>query len=256
MRILFIIAFISVYSCSGQNKTAFIEPYRLEISSGKTTNLIFPLSIKSVDRGSEDLLAAKADGSKNILHVKAAKDSLHETNLTVILVDGALYSFVVKYNPSPERLNIVFGNTDSSEVSISAKKISSRKKMFEHFVTSHAQISLQLLGIYVQNDVLFFQFIVQNSSGLSYEMESIRFFIRDKQKARRTASQETELTPLYFLNLPYTIEGRHRRAGVIALGKFSIPDNKYLAVHVLEKNGERDLYLKLNNIQIMKSKPL
>jgi len=253
MLILLMIAATGIF---GQNKAVFIEPYHLEIAAGKTTTLVFPSAVKSVDRGSEDLLASKADGSRNILHVKAAKDSIPETNLTVILLDGTLYSFIVRFNANPVKLNIQFGNGDSSQVAVIAKRVISKKKMFEHLVTRHSQVTLQLLGLYTANDVLFLQFDVQNRSNLSYEMESIRFFIRDKQKARRTASQETELTPLYALELPGSIEGKHNQAGVIALGKFSVPDNKYLAIHILEKNGERDLYLNLNNSKLIKAKPL
>jgi len=254
--ILLITLLIAVTGLYGQHKAVFIEPYLLEVSAGKTTNLVFPSSVKSVDRGSEDLLAAKADGSRNILHVKAARDSMRETNLTVILTDGTLYSFIVRFNANPQRLNLQFGNGDSSQVAIYAKKVLLKKKMFEHLIVRHSWVSLQLLGLYTASDVLFLQLGLQNRSNTSYEIEAIRFFIRDKQKTRRTASQETELTPQYLLGLPTTIDAKHQQLGVIALGKFSIPDNKYLALHILEKNGERDLYLKLINSKLIKAKPL
>jgi hypothetical protein len=52
-------------------KTTVIEPYPLWVTLNKTTNLIFPYAIKSVDRGSRDVLAQKAKGVENILLVKA-----------------------------------------------------------------------------------------------------------------------------------------------------------------------------------------
>ncbi len=61
-----------------------IEPFHLAISFYKTTSLIFPYAIKSVDRGSKDVLVQKAKGVENILQVKAAKPNFKETNLTVI----------------------------------------------------------------------------------------------------------------------------------------------------------------------------
>ena len=48
-----------------------IEPYSLQIGINKTTNLIFPYEIKSVDRGSRDVLVQKAKGIENVLQVKA-----------------------------------------------------------------------------------------------------------------------------------------------------------------------------------------
>ena len=40
--------------------------------SSKTVHVIFPSAIRYVDLGSSDLLAAKADGTENVLRVKAA----------------------------------------------------------------------------------------------------------------------------------------------------------------------------------------
>ena len=49
-----------------------IPPYALEVTFDKTTHVIFPAAIRYVDLGSADLLAAKADGTENVLRVKAA----------------------------------------------------------------------------------------------------------------------------------------------------------------------------------------
>lgn len=49
-----------------------IPPYALEVTFSKTTHVIFPAAIRYVDLGSADLLAAKADGTENVLRVKAA----------------------------------------------------------------------------------------------------------------------------------------------------------------------------------------
>lgn len=42
-------------------------PYALEVTFNKTTHVIFPSAIRYVDLGSADLLAAKADGTENVL---------------------------------------------------------------------------------------------------------------------------------------------------------------------------------------------
>lgn len=49
-----------------------VPPYALEVTFNKTVHLIFPAAIKYVDLGSADILAGKADGSENVLRVKAA----------------------------------------------------------------------------------------------------------------------------------------------------------------------------------------
>ena len=75
-----------------------VPPYALEVTFNKTVHLIFPAAIKYVDLGSADILAGKADGSENVLRVKAAlRDFSRETNLAVITDDGSYYTFNVTY---------------------------------------------------------------------------------------------------------------------------------------------------------------
>ena len=84
-----------------------IPPYALEVTFYKTVHIIFPSAIKYVDLGSADIIAGKADGSENVLRVKAAlRDFSRETNLAVITEDGSYYTYNVKYADEPAKLNI------------------------------------------------------------------------------------------------------------------------------------------------------
>ncbi len=82
--------------------TSVIDPFPLEVTTTKTTHLIFPFGIKTVDRGSRDIIAQKATGVENILQVKAARPDFESTNLTVITTDvsGRLYRSAVIPEPS------------------------------------------------------------------------------------------------------------------------------------------------------------
>ena len=84
-----------------------IPPYALEVTFNKTVHVIFPSAIRYVDLGSADLLAAKADGTENVLRVKAAlRDFSRESNLAVITEDGSYYTFNVKYADEPVKLSV------------------------------------------------------------------------------------------------------------------------------------------------------
>lgn len=61
-------------------------------------------------------------------------------------------------------------------------------------------MELELKGIYINNDVLYFRLQLQNSSNVSYDADDISFTIKDKQKSKRTATQELSLTPVYTYN--------------------------------------------------------
>ncbi len=113
-----IFLFLSGISSFSQNanqvNTTSIEPYPLAIAYDKTTNLVFPYAIKSVDRGSQSVLAQKAKGVENILQIKAGRKGFEETNLTVITAEGKLYCFLLNYAPQPPVLNLSFGTTKPS----------------------------------------------------------------------------------------------------------------------------------------------
>src|SRR5690349_3336266 len=87
-------------------QSAIQEPFQLEVAFSKTTHLVFPFSIISIDRGSASILARKAGGVENILKVKADQKGFEETSLSVITSDGKLYSFLVCYKDNPAYLNI------------------------------------------------------------------------------------------------------------------------------------------------------
>jgi hypothetical protein len=103
-----------------------ITPYRVAISYNKTSNIIFPYAIKSVDRGNPAVLVQKARGVDNILQVKAGREGFAQTNLTVITTDGQFYSFVVDYAAEPSVLNLSFKNNTNGQGEMKGKPVNER----------------------------------------------------------------------------------------------------------------------------------
>lgn len=101
---------ITIFKTQAQTNTTWqikaIEPYHVAVTFSKTTNIIFPYSIISVDIGSQDVLAQKAKGVENILQIKAAKERFPQTNISVVTADGKLTSFLVDYAEQPSVLNL------------------------------------------------------------------------------------------------------------------------------------------------------
>lgn len=251
-------------------KTTIIEPYSLTITVNKTSNLIFPYSIKSVDRGSRDVLAQKAKGVENILLVKASRENFAETNLSVITSDGKLYSFILRYSNNPSRLNISFtkdttlerpvsllqsGNNEA-QMHLTAERIANEKRLLYGIKDRKNRMKLQLNGIYIKNDVVFYQLEMQNQSNIGYDLDMLRFFIQDKKKSKRTAYQEIAIQPLYVYGDTSVIKGQSKNILVFALPKFTIPEKKYLSIQLMERNGGRHLRLRVHNPTIVKAKPV
>ena len=251
-------------------RTTVIEPYHLTITFNKTTNLIFPYTIKSVDRGSRDVLAQKAKGVENILLVKADRENFTETNLSVITSDGKLYSFILNYSNNHSLLNISFtkdatleetvpllqSENNEAQLQLTSERIAKEKRMLHAIHHYKYKIQFRLNGIYIKGDVVFYQLEIKNHSNINYDIDMLRFFIHDEKKSKRTASQEIEMQPLYVYGDTSVIKGQSKNILVFALPKFTIPNKKYLSIQLMEKNGGRHLHLRVHNHTIVRAKPV
>jgi len=244
---------------------AKVIPMSLEITDRKTTNLIFPYGIKSVDRGSKEILVQKAKGVENILQVKAGSDTLKETNLTVVCADGTLYSFIVRFRDNPSLLNLSLGkvvaqtpwalfsaneNNDAKIYDLAAQ-LTAKKQRIKNIKNNQDQITLGCYGIYVRDDVFYFQLFLGNNSNINYTIDQLRFSIRDQKKSKRTASQEIPVEPLHISGNATMINATSDQAIVVAIPKFTIPDKKVFVVQLMEKDGGRNLSIRVTNKQLI-----
>lgn len=255
--------FITVFSGYAQftfrdNKNEFKN---LQIGYSKTTSIVFPYAIKSIDKGSPDVLMQKAKGVENILLLKAAKQNFTQTNLTVVTADSRLYVFVLNYDDLCPDLNIKADNTavvngdilfsleneNQKKIEQYASLALSRKKKVDGLKRSKFEMKLAVSGIFIHQDVLYLRLVLGNTSKINYEIDQLRFFIRDRKKSKRTASQEIEIVPLYSTLNTAVIPDRSEMIIVYALSKFTIPEKKYLTIQLIEKNGGRQIEIDVKN---------
>ncbi|MFB3388031.1 conjugative transposon protein TraN [Flavobacterium sp. LAR06] len=234
---------------------------KLHIGYSKTTSIVFPYAIKSIDKGSPDVLIQKAKGVENILLVKAAKQNFTQTNLTVVTADSRLYVFVLSYDESCPDLNIKadhtavvngdilfsLDNENQKKIEQCASLALSKKKKTSGLKKLKFQISLEVNGIFIHQDVLYLRVVFENKSKINYDIDQLRFFIRDQKKSKRTASQEIEIEPLYQSSSAAVIPYKSEVIKVYALEKFTIPEHKYLTIQLIEKSGGRHLELDVDN---------
>jgi conjugative transposon TraN protein len=262
----------------GNMPVKVIRPYPLAIACLKTTNLVFPYAIRSVDRGSDAVLARKATGVDNVLQVKAAKADFQPTNLTVITADGQLYSYLLHYARDPGRLNLVFGKTkepgtdgadsvdgaadfDKGTYNLcTLRQAASRAAADKRSVFGKADrsygMAIKLEGVYAGGNVLYYRILLHNSSNIDYGIGGFRFAVMDRRRYKRTAAQEIDIRPVYIFQDTTVIRGHTTRLLVFALPKLTFPDNKYLSIRLAEKDGGRNLELKVPARTIMRTRPV
>jgi len=229
---------------------------RIELAANKTTSLVFASPIVHVDRGSKDLLVQRVKEASHILLAKAATPGFTPTNLSVITADGNLYSFSVSYDTLPKEW--VYTIAPPSEVSVEAvtKRVLSMAPLLGSLQKKAGGVKMQVRGIYVREGTLFYQLHFINTTPIDYDVDALRFYIRDKRGEKRTAQQELVLTPLSLALPVEKIAGHSSLTTAVALPKFTVPDAKYFGIELLERSGGRHLLLKVANKHLFKAKPI
>lgn len=257
-----------------------ISPYALEVTFSKTVHVIFPSAIRYVDLGSADLLAAKADGTDNVLRVKAAlRDFSRESNLSVITEDGAYYTFNVKYADEPVKLSVEMTdflhdgeavNRPNNALAVYMQELGQESPLLvklimqsihknndreiKHIGSKRFGIQHTLKGIYTHNGLLYFHLQLKNSSNVPFNVDFITFKIVDKKVAKRTAIQEQVIWPLRAYNNLMLIGGQRTERMIFTLAKFTIPDDKMLVVELNEQEGGRHQRFTLDNADLIRAK--
>jgi len=275
---LFSLASLPTYaqqeSASGSGGHAYIKQYELSVNERTTNVLIFPAAIVpgSVDRGSADIIAKIPDGVTNVLKVKAATTGFQPTNLTVITGDNKVYSFHVAYNAAADSRPIDLRSQQMDEAASAylknrslndaqiqdlAAHVATRKNFMNRPKAKAFGIVARLKGIYIADDVMFYQIGIKNKTQIGYDTDFFRFYVRDKKRMKRTAQQEQELKPLFvYREHGNVIAGKTQACIVVAFKKFTIADHMDFILQSFEKNGDRNPELKISGEYIVKARLL
>lgn len=235
---------------------SFAQNSSLYLTTNKTTSLIFPFAVKYIDRGSPDILVQQVKEADNIVLVKAATAQLAETNLTVITSEGAVYAFRVNYEEDPYTLVWELPAQHGANVATYAHTILDNPRTVRGIHDGAFDIFASVTGIYIRDETIYYQLQLYNRSTIDYDIDQIRFSIRDRKKAKRTATQEIELMPQYVAGNTKRVKANNNNSIIVALPKFTLADRKYLSIRIAEKNGGRNLSMRVHNRSIIRATPL
>lgn len=225
----------------------------LGLSTDKTTSLVFPFAIRHADCGTKDVLIQPIKEAGNILLVKAGVKEFAESNLTVVTEEGSIYSFRLQYDHDPSSWIYRLPVQSKATLSTYANGILDNVPAMRGIQDKKWNMEATVIGIYSRGNVIFYQLRIVNQSPLDYDIELLRFFIKDKKKSKRTAVQENALSPLYVTGNTRIVKAYANNVVVVALDKFTIPDAKFLGIQLMEKNGGRHLLMKVNNRKILQA---
>lgn len=242
--------------CAGWLFVSAVAQTRLAITTDKTTSLVFPFAIRHVDRGTSSVLAQQVKEAPEILLVKAAARDFTETNLSVVTDDGSVYAFTVIYDNRPAVWVYYLPVNRTATISSYANAILDNERTTKGIKDKKYNMIARVKGIYIKDNTIYFQLYINNDGTVDYDIDLLRFFIKDKKRSKRTAVQELEQKSLHITGNYNNVKGSNNTVFVVALEKFTIPDKKYLGIQMMEKNGGRHFLLKVHNKDIMKARVL
>ncbi len=260
----------------GVQRPQQIEPRKIEAGFTKTVHYPLPVARHVYRHRLDGHHSRQGRRGRKRRGVKAAvRNFAAETNLTVITEDGGFFTFDVHYaeNPVVSTLNLTVQDQQTESVKkpaaagypqptapasegrvllreVGREKPATIKRMLSDIYrqnrtdvkgirTKKYGIEVEVLGIYVFNDVIYIHTCISNDTNISFEVDSRRFIVADRKLAKRTAQQQTPLEILRVCNDPAVVRGHQRQRTVFALPKLTIPDDKVLLLEIVEKNGAR-----------------
>ena len=294
--LILIVAAIAAVKVTAQmtpETPAEIRPLRIEAGFTKTVHILFPSPVTYIDIGSMDIIAGKADGAENVVRVKAAvRNFAAETNLTVITEDGGFFTFDVHYaeNPAVSTVNLTVQEPQPESMKkpaavgypqptapasegrvllreVGREKPATIKRMLSDIYrqnrtdvkgirTKKYGIEVEVLGIYVFNDVIYIHSCISNDTNISFEVDARHFIVADRKLTKRTAQQQSTLEVLRVCNDPAVVRGHQRQRTVFALPKLTISDDKVLLLEIIEKNGARHQTVEIPAEELLEAKLL
>ncbi len=195
-----------------------------------------------------------------------------ESNLLVIGTDGSVFSYILKYKKQLSRLNYFIAGSESigKEKPVVKDSVKDKKpqntlnkkddhyRRFGSYLLSKKQsigriknrqygIILSVENIAFNKEELYFVIQIENRSALDYDFNFLKLAIETRKKGKKKSLQRLYQEPVFKYNLPDKIEKKQTVRLVYVLPKFSLSNDRRAVLELNEKNGERDLKLKVSH---------
>ncbi len=265
--------FISI-SLFGTVLTTAQTPFRLDTiyaNDQKNVALFFPEPIRQGITGSENFVFTynREKGQYfGLLQTKPGKES----NLLVVGKNGAVFSYIVKYRKKLDRLNYFIPTSKSignekpilADSTIFVKRedtidnrtyyynkfcsyLVGRKQRIGRIKKRNEGIVLSVENIVFDKEELYFVIQVENKSSLDYDLNFLKLSVETRKKGKKKSIQRLYQEPVFKYNLPSKVKENETVRLVYVLPKFSLSNDRRAVLELNEKNGERNLKLKISH---------
>jgi hypothetical protein len=225
------------------------------ISRDKTTALFFKSAVKIISKSTSDFdITQKEDA---LITIKALDTDFSPTKINVQEISTAkIYRIPVEYSYGRAGRRIEVGGQPAMPVKViktsdynysavvTQLATGKRKDVVDHEKTGGVKAWVDKLSL--AGNRVFFRLDIRNKSNLPYEIDFVRFYIRDLKTVARMATHEQEILPLITtLHKKTAIAHKQEIAKVFGFHRFSLSEDQALNIELYEKNGNRHLYLQI-----------
>ncbi len=237
----------------------------------KNVALFFPEPIRQGVTGADNFVFTYNREKEQYFGLLQAKPG-KESNLLVINRNGSIFSYIVRYKKQLSKLNyfIPLSNSIGNEKPIkvdsilaesSEERVDNRTYYYQQFCSyllnrnqhigqikkRNEGIVLSVENIVFDKEELYFVIQIENNSTLDYDLNFLNLSIETRQKGKRKSLQRLYQEPTYKHNLPSTIVESETVRFVYVLPKFSLSNDRRAILELNEKDGERNIELKISH---------
>ena len=239
----------------------------------KTVSLFFPKPIRQGIVGKSHFVFSYNKEIAQYFGLLQATPGV-ESNLLAITANGQVYSYILKYADTLQKLNYFISEQESiGNEKQSSEVLNSKKKVFAEtdamvinklamYETTSAelmmgskkrhkrskrrnQIKLSVKNITYKNNALYFSMEIKNKSVIDYDVNFLHFFISNSNGLKKKSAQTVSKEPIFAYLLPNKIKGKTKSEFMIVFSKFTIDNRKKMIIELNELYGERNIRLKI-----------
>lgn len=269
MRTFIYIGILCCFAFAKAQQPIYLDT--LYANEHKNVALFFPEPIRQGITGAENFVFTYNREKEQYFGLLQATPG-KESNLLVVNRDGSIFSYIVRYRKELSTLNYFvpksnsIGNEkpkiiDSLTVSVPETQPDNRLYYYEKFCsylldrnqrigrikTRNEGIVLSVENIVFDKEELYFTIKIKNRSTLDFDLNFLNLSIRTRQKGKRKSLQTLYQAPIYKHNLPAKVAENETVRLIYVLPKFSLSDDRRAILELNEKDGERNLKLKISH---------
>ena len=237
----------------------------------KTVALFFPQPITQGITGSENFVFTyNREREQNFGLLQAAPGE--ESNLLIICNNGFIYSYIIQYKKQLTTLNYFIkesesvGNLRSTQIDTikrntlinkPSKELDDYKEFCSYLIKKDQHIGsikkryqgiiLSLENIVFHEGELYFVIHLENRSSLAYDINFLNLSIQTRTRGQRKSKQTLIKKPVFKYQVPPSLKEGQKVSMVYVLPKFSISEDRRVIFELNEKNGERNIELKISH---------